>query len=219
MVGARRPFLLGLCLGMQACLRLEDPPPYAENGEPCSSDAMCEPASACEFDSAVNAIVCRVRGGCTSHLACGIDLACTYGSCGPAECTGSSQCGSYACNLGVRQCFDSCASDAHCASEFVCRDGECLSATCTEETAARVCHGASCYGGACDSAIDCEQYGCASGYSCDSVECVRPCTSDADCERYTCYAALGECNESCGSASDCQPGYVCKDAFCQPESI
>ena len=218
---SRRPlFPLGLCLllGLQACLRLEGPPSSIEDGQPCQSDSQCASTSACEFDSAVQETVCRLRGGCTAHTACPTDQACAFGSCVPAECTQAASCGAYGCNQAVRQCFDSCAGDGDCGTGHVCRDGECLNATCTEETAARVCFGATCYGGVCDSAIDCDTYGCAAGYTCDIARCVKRCTSDAECERYSCYTTIGECNDQCFAETDCQPGYVCKDTFCQLET-
>lgn len=201
--------------GLSACLRLEGPPPSLEDGDPCESSSQCSSASVCEYDSAVQQTVCRVRGGCTSHTACASDQACAFGSCVLAECSQSGTCGAYGCNLGVRQCFDSCANDGECSTGNVCRDGECLSGVCTQETAARVCRGAACYEGVCDSEIDCDSYGCAPGYICDIASCVKTCTSDAECERYSCYTVIGECNESCYAQSDCKTGYVCKDTFCQ----
>jgi len=199
----------------QACLRLEGPPPTLENGEPCTSDAMCAAGSVCEFDSAVSATVCRVQGGCTSHAEC-VEGACFFGACGVAECTSNASCGLYACNLTTRQCMSECTGDPGCSSGAVCRDGECLSSTCTENTAARVCNGAACYGGSCTSAVDCEDYGCATGYTCQSVQCVHHCTSDVECDGYACYTPLGECNENCSDESDCAAGYVCEDFFCKP---
>jgi hypothetical protein len=206
--------LMGFC--HLACLRLEGPPPTLENGEECTSDAMCKAGSVCAFDSAVSETVCRQQDGCTSHAECGVDGACAFGTCGPAECLDNSSCGLYACNLALRRCLDKCTSDSSCASGSVCRDGECLSSTCTEATAARVCNGAACYDGVCMSGINCEDYGCATGYTCESVQCVRPCTSDVECAGYTCVASLGECRRNCGAESDCAAGYVCEDFFCKP---
>jgi hypothetical protein len=208
--------LVGLC--HLACLRLEGPPPTLEDGEPCTSDTMCKAGSVCGFDSAVSGTVCRQRGGCTSHAECGVDGSCAFGSCGPAECLDSASCGLYGCNLALRRCFDECTGDASCSSGSVCRDGECLSSTCTEATAARVCSGAACSGGVCMSAVDCDYYGCATGYTCESFECVRHCTSDAECAGYICHSSLGQCRENCGDPSDCAAGFVCEDFFCKPES-
>jgi hypothetical protein len=207
-----------LLWGLTGCLRLEGPPASLQNGDPCESSAQCSSTSVCEFDSAVLQMVCRTSGGCASHSACLADQACAFGSCVPAECTQTGTCGAYGCNMAVRQCFDSCAGDADCAAGNVCRDGECLSSTCTQETAARVCRGAACYEGVCDGEFDCDQYGCAPGYTCDVISCVKTCTTDAECERYTCYSVVGECNDTCYSESDCQPGYVCKNTFCQLQS-
>jgi len=215
MSAAGRLLVLVVALGSGGCLRLEGPPPYTDDGEGCESDSQCAPTSACEYDPAVSAYVCRVRGGCTGHADCPTDLACVFGSCTAAECTSDATCGAYACNQTLRQCFDSCASSTQCGSGRVCRDGECLSSTCTSSSAAQVCDGAACDAGVCMSAIDCDTYGCAAGYQCDGINCVRPCTSNAECERYACYTAFGECYENCYLDTDCQPGFECKDNFCQ----
>lgn len=210
--------LLGISLVGQACLRLETPPTSLANGETCETSSECAPGSICEYDSTVFDYVCRVEGGCTSHSQCLASEACAFGACGPAECVDAGSCGAYACNTGVRQCFDSCRIDGECGTGYVCRDGECLSATCTAATAARVCQGAVCNGGVCESAYYCDVYGCADGYTCESYQCVRNCSSDAQCERYVCDIAFGECREGCSLAGDCQAGYECKDNFCQTVS-
>lgn len=206
--------LAGAC-ALSACLRLEGPPPFTEDGEPCTSDSQCHPTSACEYDSSASNYVCRVRGGCTTHSQCPTGNACSFGSCLPAECTDSNACGAYACDTARLQCFDSCADNYDCNGAYLCRDGECLSATCTAQTAARICLGAACNGGTCMNEFDCDYYGCAEGYVCDSYQCDRPCSSDANCERYICDVSVGECRTSCSLETDCQPGYVCKDYFCQ----
>ncbi len=46
----RRSSTVVLSFALSACLRLEGPPPFAEDGDPCVSDSQCQPTSACEFD-------------------------------------------------------------------------------------------------------------------------------------------------------------------------
>lgn len=185
-------------------------PPVGDR-EPCASDdTTC--GGLCD---GIDPFACAYPDAQTT---CG-DAVCDDGDVlFPSFCDGAGACGDrarvacgpFACDDGA--CAEPCASNADCADDHVCRDGDCLALTRSGE--------------ACTSGDECSSGVCAGGFCCDGP-CVGGCkgcgvegregeclpmagdAGDSTCGPYRCDGSRPDCPTSCVSSEDCSDGNHC----------
>ncbi|HSC88521.1 MAG TPA: hypothetical protein VLC09_14665 [Polyangiaceae bacterium] len=200
-----------------ACVRLQEAPPAANDGESCAVDSDCTEGSRCTTGLCWSQ-ECVVDYGGVSNCAAAEDV-CYYGTCLPRQCdpaaSSNPACGAYGC--ADSRCRTYCSDDYQCASGNVCREGACVSGYCSLASSPSVCQGTACdvATGECLSGYDCGTVGCAPGYLCDGFSCNKPCSNDVDCAPYSCDYD-NTCRDDCYTNSDCADGYQCTSGMCRP---
>jgi len=201
-----------------------------DDGSPsCQQNGQCDGAGACQQYPSSN--------GCTPEP-CGSSDECASGSCVDGICCDGECDGECESCLGAAtsnvdgQCApivkgtdpdDDCSdgSSGDCSSIFLCDGtGSCVAA---EE----VCDPYSCLDASGCNTSCTDDAGCAATHRCDDGVCVvRAAGCDGtvlvgadgstdDCSPYTCDPSGPACKESCESAADCAPGFVCSgDGSC-----
>jgi len=203
-------------------------------GYTCWADGQCRSdAGACECTpwsvEVRAATACRVTnaaGSCEGLRVCeeGGLTDCDAATPAPEVCNGRdddcnglvddgatirAECGAYVC-AGVLGCLGACATDADCASGWVCDRGEGL------DDVAGECVRTGLDGSACDDDGDCHSGYCAGGFCCAGPEGLC-CAVHADC------AALDqEATCSSAGAAGCAGSQVvgrCEAFTCQPATV
>lgn len=170
------------------------------NCEPCELGQMCEVNEDCNSNACAQGIcvepACNDGAqtgdqtdvdcggehcpGCPTGANCGVDGDCASNQCDDGICV-ITACEDLDCPEGTScyrgQCYDECATSAHCGDDSRCIDGRCAPLSCEGV----VCDtGEACYDGLCypqcESAEDCEH----DTASCEEGACVVPnCVDDS----------------------------------------
>lgn len=184
--------------------------PQRGDGETCDENAQCSSGSCSD------GVCCESAcdGACETCSLPGEEGLCLAR---PAGTRGSPACGAFVCDGDSRDCPTTCASNADCASDAICDDGECI----TQKP----------NGGACSVNEQCQSGICVSGVCCNTA-CDQPegeCTLAAECSTGTCtvppkstqVACADDGNpctvDRCDGAGGCEhvpgnPGVVCRAA-------
>jgi hypothetical protein len=192
----------------------DDPPPVCGDGQ-CDAGETCHFFTGCSQDC----------GGCELGEACGIDLDCAEGACGPggrcqplpagAWCKTGSQCAQDL--LCVQNACQTLCGDGICGFRERCGDGDSRPLTQECPSDCGLCPPAS----ACNADADCRSGACVFG-TCSPFPLPdgNPCDSAADCETDRCeFFTCG--GRACLSNADCAGlGIeVCNLLFCIPVAL
>jgi hypothetical protein len=191
---------------------------------PCSADAECPDITS----TCINAHCLK-----TDCPPCGINSKCERGACTDPCASANYGYGCvypFECKATAGECQIPCSTDANCATDMACLDGQCLAVFCPPCDANTTCVRGKCVdpcasangGTGCAPPYKCDvpsrtcQISCSTGANCpdNSLACIDgqcvkadcpPCTIETVCEH-------GNCVDPCASANGgtgCAPPYKC----------
>jgi hypothetical protein len=148
-VDSRAPDQVGLCTAELCNGKDDDCDGLIDDGAPCAAGQAC-----------VSAVCIVSPRPCSSSADCTLaGQSCVAGSCSPAQCGSSFDCGGQLC-VGNLCTPKRCANDLQCGMSQSCVAGLCSPPECTKDSD---CTGGLCLGGSCPRR-------CATNGECDAAE-------------------------------------------------